>query len=1262
MATTVDNLTVPLFEDVAAANATATFLKEREWISRVFARQAVSEQKFDVFRKALADFIVEIQAGEAAGEHEAFFQSKIQNFFNAIGYQGHHNVAPTGREDMAIHHEAVATSPVAAIIEVKRPSNTAEMCDENRMNVKALHEALAYEFAEVCRKENIELQTLIVTNGWEWYFFDAKKIWQALTRHNNKYVNQYKKFWDGKLIKRNTDFLYTEVMAPAVKDLLATNQLECCHVSLKKLVDKKTGEIPATTKVRMLFRLFAPQTIVTKEVTNDSNDLNRDFYNELLYIIGLEEVKDKVDGLDKLVIRRLSDKPKAKNRRQYHSLLESGLRLASYSHPGKTAEELFEPVLEVCLQWIDRIIFLKLLETQLVSYHDGDRKYKFLSPERFRTFGEMADLFFGVLAVPKSERNPQLRGRDDFDLIPYLNSSLFEITDKEREFVRVGEVKDGKMKPYAKTVLVSSDGKTLTEDISNLSYLLRFLDSYDFGTTGKMDANADTSKPLINASVLGMIFEKINGYKDGSVFTPGYITSAMSRRTLRTSGVRKLNAAFDWECHNWRELLDTCREEIRYKTVTRQRVAEVIDSIKICDPAVGSGHFLVSALNRLIEIKDELRVLLDENGNCLDATVICPEDELVVEDSRGNPYEYCYGSSQNAVIQKTLFQQKQRIIENCLFGVDLNPKSVQICRLRLWTELLKNAYYNEDGELQTLPNIDINIREGNSLISRIPVKIGSAGEDAPKEIQETVSRYKDLVSEYKVMPNKARKYALAGEIAQVRRQFATLSYGPEDLFEASAVRFGNAFEWMVEFPEVLNKDGVFLGFDGILANPPYMRVQGLTKSAPEAKTYYDSHYRMATGSYDLANLFIERAMQISAPSAENSFIFPHKFLNSASGSELRNYLREGKYVSSLIHFGANQIFEGVTTYTCILGFSPLASDAVQFQFVNYHSDCERALHHRPSNPVAYKTLDEVAFLYGYGKNQWILFPDKKDEDIFRTIYKSYHHLGDVVQIFQGIPTSCDGLYVLDKVGDNCYRVPLTGKEFQLESEFIKPFIRGKDAGRFDELKPTKYVFFPYEIQGGKAVRLTLEKLRSDYPLTYKYVMDNEEAFKAREHGKAGKQEFWFGYLREQNLNKYDLNRISSMEICSKHPSLALNNGVYHGTMLYSWLIKDEAKSEINNRYLLAIGNSKLLWWFLKLTGDTLSGDARRMKTNYLAPFPLPKNPEPTIKAELENLVDRRLAAVSLEEKEKIEAEIDEKVCDLYGLFYPLKNRILENSF
>ena len=129
-----------------------------------------------------------------------------------------------------------------------------------------------------------------------------------------------------------------------------------------------------------------------------------------------------------------------------------------------------------------------------------------------------------------------------------------------------------------------------------------------------------------------------------------------------------------------------------------------------------------------------------------------------------------------------------------------------------------------------------------------------------------------------------------------------------------------------------------------------------------------------------------------------------------------------------------------------------------------------------------------------------------------------------------------------------------------------------------------------------------------------------------------------------------------MEICSNAPHLAYNDGVYHGTTVYSWLIKEEASSLISNEYLLAIGNSKLLWWFLKLTGDTLRGDARRLKSNYLAPFPLPKNPNPLLKEELEELVKKRLSSNPSEHK-KLERIIDEKVCEIYGLTDELKDRI-----
>src|ERR1019366_1702188 len=148
------------------------------------------------------------------------------------------------------------------------------------------------------------------------------------------------------------------------------------------------------------------------------------------------------------------------------------------------------------------------------------------------------------------------------------------------------------------------------------------------------------------------------------------------------------------------------------------------NDLKICDIAVGSGHFLVSALNEIIAIKSELKILIDKNGKRLkEYTAEVLNDELTISDEDGDIIEYNPQNKESQRLQETLFNEKQTIIENCLFGVDINPNSVKICRLRLWIELLKNAYYKEDTnftELETLPNIDINIKCGNSLLSRFP--------------------------------------------------------------------------------------------------------------------------------------------------------------------------------------------------------------------------------------------------------------------------------------------------------------------------------------------------------------------------------------------------------------------------------------------------------------------------------------------------------------------------------------------------------------
>ena len=309
-------------------------------------------------------------------------------------------------------------------------------------------------------------------------------------------------------------------------------------------------------------------------------------------------------------------------------------------------------------------------------------------------------MFFQVLARKFDERNDDVKKA--FEKVPYLNSSLFEPTDIEQVTLFISNLKDDKTIPViSSTVLKDEHGKKLTGKLTTLDYLFRFLDAYDFSGDGGEDIQED-NKTLINASVLGLIFEKINGYKDGSYFTPGFITMYMCRETIRKAVVEK----FKEYCLNSRrigtgqDLQDFRMERIEDigdlipKHIPRKKANEIVNSLKICDPAVGSGHFLVSALNEIIAIKNDLKILEDKEGKSLHWYEITVEnDELAITDQDGELFQYHPGNKESQRVQETLFHEKETIIENCLFGVDINPNSVKICRLRLWIELLKNAYY-----------------------------------------------------------------------------------------------------------------------------------------------------------------------------------------------------------------------------------------------------------------------------------------------------------------------------------------------------------------------------------------------------------------------------------------------------------------------------------------------------------------------------------------------------------------------------------------
>ena len=436
-----------------------------------------------------------------------------------------------------------------------------------------------------------------------------------------------------------------------------------------------------------------------------------------------------------------------------------------------------------------------------------------------------------LLAKPISERDEEIK--EKFPLVPYLNSSLFEMSTLEQKYFPIGMLRLGEMDVYKKTVLKDSHGKKVKSKIATLNYLFDFLDAYDFGASKVVDGVKTEKKTLINASVLGLIFEKINGYKDGSFFTPGYITEYICHKTLRYAVLDKFNETHkEWECKDFHDL----KECIGRKSEARTEANEIINSLKICDPAVGSGHFLVSALNELIAIKSELGILQDrqERPMCIDDYDVRVEnDELVVTNEFEERFSYKPTEKRSRQIQETLFEEKRTIIENCLFGVDLNPKSVEICRLRLWIELLKNAYYHiENGErvLQTLPNIDINIKPGNSLASNYPVCIRRKV-FVREGLKKLVIEYKHNVKEYKNCHSKDVKRKMNQDIQDIKRklmppvQLNAFKNNKKVISWNKTMR--NALEWMIEFPEVLDEDGVFTGFDVIIGNPPYISLERL---------------------------------------------------------------------------------------------------------------------------------------------------------------------------------------------------------------------------------------------------------------------------------------------------------------------------------------------------------------------------------------------------------------------------------------------------
>jgi adenine-specific DNA-methyltransferase len=1264
-------------------------------LSKAYLKQSLKREQIELFKANLARMFERIRTDE----HEEHLKNIVSDFLKDTWYKQTNEINTSGRADLAIHNGTTSISSVGVLIEVKRPTNKNEMISPERPNAKALHELLHYYMQERYIKDNKEIRHLIICNIHEWYIFDAADF-ERFFFHNQKLVKSYKDWNDGMLVSTNTDWFYQEIAKDFIEKEL--DELPCTYFNLKdyvttpalsgtpSLIRRGTGG-GEDSKLIALYKILSPTHLLKQSFANDSNSLNREFYSELLHILGLEEVKEK----GKKLIRR-----KPESSRNDGSLLENTCnflktrgRLSTLSnlqqYGADADEQSFSVALELCITWLNRLLFLKLLEGQLIGYHKGDRSYAFLNSSRIMDFDELNELFFEVLAVRIDERSQSVRSK--FGTIPYLNSSLFEESDLERATMRINELKNRLDLPlHGSTVLKAANGKRLSGSKSTLGYLFEFLDAYDFGAEGSADIQ-EQNKSIINASILGLIFEKINGYKDGSYFTPGFITMYICRETIRRAVLRRFNDRYGWNCTNLTEL----HNDLYHQRIPLTEANALVNGLKICDPAVGSGHFLVSALNEILAVKSELRILADSEGKLLRCDVTIENDELIVTVD-DQIFEYQYKDAESQRVQETLFHEKETIIENCLFGVDINPKSVAICRLRLWIELLKNAYYRRNSDqLETLPNIDINIKCGNSLVSRFAL---GSNADLPaisrSKLKGLTEKYRRHVFEYKLSPaNKAQlrnvidglKHDLENfglpndkdlialrkkenEVAQLgfafdkkgtevrQKLLAEVEVLQKRFAEKELLVYSNAFEWRFEFPEVLDDEGEFIGFDAIIGNPPYIRQEAIKEQKPAFLEMFGTFY---CGTADIFTYFYKIGMNLLKTGSTLCYIAPNKFMRAGYGKNTRELLTTQARPLMVLDFGDLPIFDEATTYPSIVmvekfAFSPQPTPtgrgSKKANQTNPRPPGEGG--RRPGEGDFFTAtftsadqltrFDETLATIGFTmpvaalrSESWAL---ERPEVLalmekLRTVGKP---LGEYVEgkFYYGIKTGLNEAFVIDEET----KVRLIAEDPK-SAEIIKPWIRGRDIRKWRSQWAGLYVLFARkgtDIDQYPAIKCYLEQYK-DQLIPKPDDWDNKKEWPGRKLGP------YKWYEIQDNIayfEEFEKTKIVYPDIAQHSKFTWDESNSYLGNTAY--IIPTEEK------WLLGLLNSNLIWWYYLNVSSMIQGGFVRFIAQYMEQLPIPPATD-TQKAPIIKHVQKILAAPDSPDVPQLEAEIDRLVYALYGL-------------
>ena len=886
---------------------------------------------------------------------------------------------------------------------------------------------------------------------------------------------------------------------------------------------------------------------------------------------------------------------------------------------------------------------------------------------------------------------------DLFKNIPFLNGGLFECLDKDLgenakpRYVRIdGFSRREDSQPIVPDFLFFGPEREvdLSEEYGDKKFkkikvrgLIHTFDHYKFTVTENTPIEEEIA---LDPELSGKVFENLLAAynpetgatarkQTGSFYTPREIVNYMVDEALIACLKTKLEGAAPSAPNVEKRLRHLFAYNDQPHQFTQPEVDALIaaiDSLKSIDPAVGSGAFPMGILHKLVFILGKLD---PRNEKWKERQIARVRDTMVtaekIEDATARERAVRELEQQIDGINEAFehneldYGRKLYLIENCIYGVDIQPIAVQIAKMRFFISLIVDQKIDDtqpNRGVRPLPNLETKFVAANTLIG-----VNRPGQQLlrNRDIDAKEAKLREVRRSHFLARSLTQKRKCREQDEKLRAEIAELLKGDGwDTATARRLADWNPYdqntwagffdaEWMF---------GITDGFDISIGNPPYVRIQTLTQTDAEQAGWLKEHYASARkGNYDLYVVFVERGLQLLQRSGQLAFILPHKFFNAQYGEPLRKLLADGKNLRHVVHFGDQQIFPGATNYVCLLFLAKGGAEHCRWVRAD---DLPAWLVDGVAieAPIAASRVTDAEWNFAVGKGA----------GLFERLQRMPVKLENIAaRISQGIRTSANEVYVLDVISEKNGLITAFSKQLDrevvVEQKSVLRFLQGREIKAYSITPSGKVVLMPYELEGSRMALLTQKELKADFPRAWEYYMANKKHLEAREDGRM-RNNNWYGFIYPKNLEVMFASKILVPDIADRAAFALDEAGEFTFTSGYGITLKADVK--LSPKYLVALLNSRLLDSCWKRVSTPLRGGYFRYFTQFIEQLPI-RPIDFAVASEraqhdaLVKLVERILAA-----KEKnpaadtttLEDEIDQQVCALYGLT-PEEIKIVEDS-